>query len=487
MRSRKVRYLPLALLVLMALACNAINRLQPTPMPQEGEASPTAPLPTQTAGPATESPPPATTDEAEPTEPGESGCTMDAGWVADVTVPDNTEFAQGEDFVKTWRIRNKGTCDWEAGTKVGFISGDQMGAPDSVAVGAVAPGSDVDISVEMKAASEPGTYRSNWQMQTPEGTRFGSVFYAQIVVRDESAEEPTEEPTAEPTETPTGEPAGEPDLVIADLSVDTADPRQGVPMNIVATLRNDGDGRAEDVRWAWRVCVHEGCEFTEAPESFTLEAGDQLTTEMAYTFAGFATYTTEAWVDPDDVVEESDEENNTRQLEISVRSNPETSGTLQPVPSRSGSLSSEGRSGTIQAGIGSAGNGIRAFLDFDLAQLSDLNEESQITSAMLDVSGFSGDCFESLQPLMVQQVTYGDQFDYPADYEGAGSPTFASASSAAGIGSPIDITDFLQDFVESRGAGHVQIRMYYQGDDAGSSYACMTEWTDPSLVVVYRP
>jgi hypothetical protein len=84
-------------------------------------------------------------------------------------------------------------------------------------------------------------------------------------------------------------------------------------------------------------------------------------------------------------------------------------------------------------------------------------------------------------------VTYGGQLDYPDDYEGAGSPTFASASSVAGISSPIDMTDFLQDFVESKGAGHVQIRMYYDGDDAGSSYACMTEWTDPTLLVVYRP
>lgn len=483
MRSREIRYVALIVLVLMALACNAIDRSQPTPTPQETESSPIPAEPSETETSAAASPAPMTTDEAQATEPVDGGCTMDAGWVADVTVPDDTEFEPGEAFVKTWRIRNSGTCDWETGTEAVFISGDQLGAPESVAVGAVAPDSETDISVEMEAASEPGTYRSNWQLQAPDGTRFGSVFYVQIVVPGEATEEPTEEPT----ETPTGEPEGDPDLTIVELEVDTDDPRQGIPLTIVATLRNDGDATAADVRWAWRVCVHEGCEFTEAPDTYTLAAGEEVTAEMEYTFSGFANYTTEAWVDSREEVEESDEENNTRQLTISVRSNPETSETLQPVPARSGSLSSAGRNQTIQAGIAPAGNGIRAYVDFDLAQLDDLSEESQVSSARLDVSNFEGDCFEFLHPLRVQQVTYGDQLDYPADYEGAGSPTLATASEAVGISSPIDATDFLQDFVESEGAGHIQIRMYYDGDDAGSSYACMTEWTDPTLLVVYRP
>lgn len=486
MRSRRLRYLPLALVVLMALACSALGRGQPTPTPEEMGTTPTAPLEAGTEPPATEtsSSSPSPTSSAEDLDetptPESDECTLDAGWVADVTVPDDTEFEPDEAFVKTWRIRNKGTCDWESGTEAVFISGDQMGAPDSVAVGTLDAGSTVDISVDMEAPSEPGTYRSNWQMQGPDDTRFGSVFYVRIVVP-----EPT--PTEEPTETPTEEPEGSADLVVAELSVDTDDPRQGIPMTIVATLRNQGDAPAEDVRWAWRVCIHEGCEFTDAPGTFTLDPGEEVTAELPYTFSGFANYTTEAWVDPDDVVEESDEDNNTRQLEISVRANPETSETLSVVASRSGSLSSGGRSTTIQAGIAPAGNGIRAYIDFDLAQLDGLSEESVITSARLDVSDFSGDCFEFLHPLRIQEVSYGTQLDYPADYEAEGSHTFASASSTAGISSPIGIADYLQDFVASNGAAHLQIRMHYDGDDAGSSFACLTEWTNPTLVVVYRP
>ena len=46
----------------------------------------------------------------------EGGCTLRATFVADVTVPDDTVYDKEEDFVKTWRIRNSGTCRWEDGT-----------------------------------------------------------------------------------------------------------------------------------------------------------------------------------------------------------------------------------------------------------------------------------------------------------------------------------------------------------------------------------
>jgi hypothetical protein len=35
-----------------------------------------------------------------------------AAFVADVTVPDGTNFAPGTTFVKTWRLKNNGSCTW---------------------------------------------------------------------------------------------------------------------------------------------------------------------------------------------------------------------------------------------------------------------------------------------------------------------------------------------------------------------------------------
>jgi len=107
---------------------------------------------------------------------------MDAGRVADVTVPDNTAFVPGTPFVKTWRVRNSGTCAWEPGTRLVFVSGDPMGGPPAVDLPALAPGAQIDVSVSLVAPSAPGTYRASYQFQAPDGTRFGSVIWVQIVV-----------------------------------------------------------------------------------------------------------------------------------------------------------------------------------------------------------------------------------------------------------------------------------------------------------------
>lgn len=300
----------ISLLLLSALACSLTGTATPTETPTE---SPTEEV-TVTDAP-TEEAVPTSTNTPAPDVSGPGGCTLNASWVADVTVPDNTEFAPGATFNKVWRVRNSGTCTWEAGTQLVFVSGEPLGGPTAVAVPAVAPGSNTDIGVDLIAPAAPETYRSTWQLQAPDGVRFGSQIYVQIVVPEAA----TEEPTAEPTATPTEEAAAPPDLIITDLKVDTSDPRQGIPLHIVATLRNQGDSPAENFHWAWRVCVHAGCTFTEAPGAFTLGPGEEVVVQMEYLFNGWSTYTTEAWADSREEITESDEANNTRQLVIPVQ------------------------------------------------------------------------------------------------------------------------------------------------------------------------
>lgn len=196
MNTRKHRcplFLAGVFLVLTALACNlpglaTTTEMPPTPTaPQEGEATSTLPSP------------PATTNTPVPDVSGPGGCTLNARYVADVTVPDDTQLAPGEAFTKVWRVRNSGTCTWEAGTQLIFVSGEQMGGPATVDVPSVAPGSDTDVSVDLVAPTEPGAYRGNWQLQTQDGTRFGSVIYTRIVV----AVTPTPSKTPTATVTPT--------------------------------------------------------------------------------------------------------------------------------------------------------------------------------------------------------------------------------------------------------------------------------------------
>ena len=150
--------------------------------------------PTEQAAPTTA--PQATTAPAATPTP--EGCTFGASYMADITIPDDTVFAPGATFVKTWRIKNSGTCEWEAGMKLTFVSGDPLGGPATVDVPVVALNSPVDISVNFVAPAAPGTYRSNWRMQSPDGTQFGSTLYVQIIVPEPVVVSATDTPPAPP-------------------------------------------------------------------------------------------------------------------------------------------------------------------------------------------------------------------------------------------------------------------------------------------------
>jgi len=143
---------------------------------------------------------------------GPGGCTLNASYVADVTIPDDTELAPGTAFAKTWRIRNSGTCDWGSGFTLAFVSGDHMGGPSSVAVPATVAGSTADVSVNLTAPGAPGTYRGNWRVRSDEGVAFGSTIYVRIVVPEPATATPV--PTEEPT--PTEEPEPQTMDIVAD-------------------------------------------------------------------------------------------------------------------------------------------------------------------------------------------------------------------------------------------------------------------------------
>ncbi|MFH1524331.1 MAG: Ig-like domain repeat protein [Chloroflexota bacterium] len=97
-----------------------------------------------------------------------------AQFIADVTIPDGTTFSPGATFVKTWRLKNIGTCTWTTSYAAVFVSGSQMGAPVAVNLPtSVAPGATVDITVNMTAPSASGHYRGNWELRNASGGLFG--------------------------------------------------------------------------------------------------------------------------------------------------------------------------------------------------------------------------------------------------------------------------------------------------------------------------
>ena len=112
------------------------------------------------------------------------GLCDNAVFVSDVTVPDGSVMTPGQEFLKTWKVRNTGDCTWGAGYTIvyGGYNDKMSGAPAALAT-TVIPNQEVDVSVQFKAPTKAGEYLSAWRMANPSGYAFGQFFFIKIVVR----------------------------------------------------------------------------------------------------------------------------------------------------------------------------------------------------------------------------------------------------------------------------------------------------------------
>jgi hypothetical protein len=118
-----------------------------------------------------------------------TACTNNAALIADVTVPDGTQFAPNTGFIKTWRIKNTGTCTWDNGYRLIHHAGSLLGAISSSLPlpGNAAPGQTIDLSLSLVSPAAEGSYQSDWLLQNAQGQPFGvgrssSPFWVKIVV-----------------------------------------------------------------------------------------------------------------------------------------------------------------------------------------------------------------------------------------------------------------------------------------------------------------
>lgn len=116
-----------------------------------------------------------------------------AQFVTDVTIPDGTVMTPGQGFTKKWRIRNTGTCAWN-GYNLVFDSGDSMSGPATQPIGAVNPGQEVDIEVNLTAPASAGNYRGYWRIVSNSNVLVpmlngyqGRAFYVDIKVQAPAA------------------------------------------------------------------------------------------------------------------------------------------------------------------------------------------------------------------------------------------------------------------------------------------------------------
>jgi hypothetical protein len=201
-----------------------VNVRTPSPLAATVAFMPPVPIPTLTYTP--------TQSERRLTQTGGlavlASCDLaSAGRPLDVTVPDDTRLEPGQYFSKTWRLVNAGSCSWDGGYSVVWFSGEDLGVTQSQRFSAsILPGQSVEITVDMQAPLEPGSYQSNWKLRNSQGALFGigpgggAPFWVRIVVVPVETETPLptrEEPT--PTSTPEIFAMGEIDLAI-DTGID---------------------------------------------------------------------------------------------------------------------------------------------------------------------------------------------------------------------------------------------------------------------------
>lgn len=174
-------------------------------------ANPTAtpsltPTMTETAVPATNTPIP-TLPAIATTAPiytgGTTSSACDAAAFISETIPDNTIFAPGATFTKTWTIQNTGTCTWSTAYTLVHDSEQLMASNESnvLTTVAVAPGSSIVVSLDMTAPTTEGTYYSHWVLANASGETFyigGTTLWAKIVVSSSGA---TSAPTSGSTAT----------------------------------------------------------------------------------------------------------------------------------------------------------------------------------------------------------------------------------------------------------------------------------------------
>lgn len=124
-------------------------------------------------------------------------CTLDATFLADVTIPPGSPFPPGARMDKVWQVRNSGTCAWGVGYELVLVEGESLGAPSTVPVPPTAAGGPADLAITFWAPAEAGPHTGVWQLQSPDAGFFGPALTLDILVTVRAEENA---PPAAPTD-----------------------------------------------------------------------------------------------------------------------------------------------------------------------------------------------------------------------------------------------------------------------------------------------
>jgi len=109
-------------------------------------------------------------------------CSDALTFIEDLTIPDGMQVSPGAVLDKRWRVENSGTCNWDESYSIQRTAGQELGAPERLALYPARSGTETMLRIQFIAPEEPGTYRSAWQAYNPLGEAFGDPFYVEFTV-----------------------------------------------------------------------------------------------------------------------------------------------------------------------------------------------------------------------------------------------------------------------------------------------------------------
>lgn len=191
----KTAHLVSTLLILVLLASCSSGSTSPTPTPVDVNALQTAAVqtvvaditqtaaaqPTETVLP-TETPVPVSTETPTPAVTSTPLTCDNSAFINDASVPDGTVMTAGQEFIKTWKVKNTGTCTWTTGYRIIYSYGEKMGGLPTTLTAEIAPNAASEIAVKLKAPLKSGTYSGYWRLANNNGYAFGEIFTVVITV-----------------------------------------------------------------------------------------------------------------------------------------------------------------------------------------------------------------------------------------------------------------------------------------------------------------
>jgi hypothetical protein len=160
----------------------------------------------ETLGAPTATPPPTMTPTPTPdlTATAIASCLFDMEVVEDRVIWPSV-LMPGQSFAKRWIVSNSGTCAWEEDFRLVFVSGEQMGGPETLEVELLEIGEEWEIELSLQAPPEYQTYTGVWQLQDGNGQQVGEDL--EVTARVDltpTPRPPTATPTPEATPTSMG-------------------------------------------------------------------------------------------------------------------------------------------------------------------------------------------------------------------------------------------------------------------------------------------